>query len=283
MGANHRKQSRMPRRPKISTDTNQQFAEFISDLADRVQIILVQPKYQGNIGAIARVMKNTGFSKLVIAGETRIDEEAEIRAMGGRDILSGTRFIKSLDEVDPGTFLIATSSVQTINRKRYRRIPLSVPEIWRKIRSDRNRYAIVFGREDDGLLNEEIELCHYFVTIEGNPEYPVYNISHAAAIILHSALLEFRPEIETEPLAQASEIERLVEGVTELMMDSGYPDHKMRNTVVMLRRIISRSSMTRQEYFKAMGIVKVIRNAMHHDAGEPTEEERKGKNNKYDK
>lgn len=272
----------MPRRQKSSTDIREQFAEFIRDLAERVQIILVHPKYQGNIGAIARVMKNTGFSELVIAGDLRIDEEAKIRAMGGREILSNAKFIESLEDVDPDLFLVATSSVQTVNRKRYRRMPLSVTDLWRKILSDGNRYAIVFGREDDGLLNEEIERCHYFVTIEGNPEYPVYNISHAAAIILHSALLEFKPDMEKEPSADASDVERLVESIIELMRESRYPEHKMQNTEVMIRRIISRSSLTRQEYFKAMGIVKIIRKSIKGKSRKGTQRE-SGKNNKYDK
>ncbi|MCL4342555.1 MAG: RNA methyltransferase [Candidatus Thermoplasmatota archaeon] len=244
----------LPNRSDPAQDTE----GFNSDLAGRVEVVLVEPKYQGNIGAVARVMKNTGFTRLTITGNVVIGDEAQIRSMGGREILDGSRHVSSINDLDPDCYLVATSSVSTVTGRRYRRIPISVEELWGKIRSDGNRYCILFGREDDGLLNEEIEVCHYFVSLRGNPDYPVYNLSHAAAIILYKSLETAVPSDPTEETISGEEADRMVELAARALISSGYPGHKVENSMVMMRRIISRADLRKKEYFKLMGIIKVL-------------------------
>ncbi len=249
---------KMNRRQPSPSNNDPFFEEFISRLSKRVEIVLVEPKYQGNIGAIARVMKNTGFNRLTITGNVRIEEEAEIRAMAGREILSSSKSVNSITELDHDSYLIATSSVATSTSRKYRRVTVTIDELWKKILSDNNKYSILFGREDDGLLNEEIELCHYFVSIIGNPDYPVYNISHAVGILLYKALEQYdKPELPIENM-DAGDAGRLIDILAEILQKTGYPEHKIANAVVMLRRLIARSEISQKEYFKLMGIMRII-------------------------
>ena len=252
----------LPSRSDPARDTE----DFNSDLAGRVEVVLVEPKYQGNIGAVARVMKNTGFTRLTMTGNVVIGDEAQIRSMGGRKILDESRHISSINDLDPDCYLVATSSVSTITGRRYRRIPISVEELWEKIRSDRNRYCILFGREDDGLLNEEIEVCHYFVTLRGNPDYPVYNLSHAAAIILYKSLEAAVPADSAEETISGEDADRMVELAAKALISSGYPEHKVENSMVMMRRIISRADLRKKEYFKLMGIIKVLSSSVRNES-----------------
>ncbi len=75
-------------------------------------VVLIEPKYQGNIGSVARVMKNFGFSELVLVNPPDMGKEAIAMAMHGRDVLENAKIIRDFEEVkDRFDFLIATSAV----------------------------------------------------------------------------------------------------------------------------------------------------------------------------
>ncbi|BAB59720.1 hypothetical protein [Thermoplasma volcanium GSS1] len=242
-------------------------------LADRIWVVLVQPKYQGNIGAVARSMKNSGLSKLIIVGN-RPDDEAFARSMGGRQILENAEIVDSLEEiVHRFTIVAGTSSTASSNLKRFRRLPVDPETFWKQMESQTGKVALVFGREDDGLRNEELDLCNYFIYIPGNPDYPVYNLSHAVAIVLYVMYRSYVPSdmIQHESIKPEHEV-LLMSNILDIMKLSRYPAHKMRNAEVMLRRIIGRSMITEREYFKLMGIVRRIKEAIEGNLDEGNNE-----------
>ncbi|MHB1493146.1 MAG: RNA methyltransferase [Thermoplasmataceae archaeon] len=231
----------------------------MNSVTDTVTVILVEPEYQGNVGAVARAMKNTGFNKLSIVGRRTIDDEAISRAREGETILLGASYYKTLQEAVSGFDIIAgTSSVTTTNFKKFRRIPVTPRELWEDYGDGIKKVALVFGREGDGLSNEEISLCNVFIHIPSSKEYPVYNLSHAVTLILYEGLLFKGYEEISESKATGEQMRLMVEKIIEIMKKTNYPPYKIENTSVMLGRILSRSGITEHEFYKLMGIIKKI-------------------------
>ncbi len=222
-------------------------------------VILVEPEYQGNIGAVARAMKNTGFEKLFIVGKRTIDDEALSRARDGASILLNAYFFNTLKEAIEGfDIVVGSSSVTTSNFKKFRRIPITPRELWQSYGNGMKKIALVFGREGDGLSNEEISMCNVFIHIPSSKDYSVYNLSHAVTIVLYEALLYRGNEEIKELPATGEQTHLIVEKTIEIMKKTNYPQYKIENTAVMLERLLTRSSLTEHEFYKIMGIIKKI-------------------------
>ncbi|MFG1520211.1 MAG: TrmJ/YjtD family RNA methyltransferase [Thermoplasmataceae archaeon] len=232
----------------------------LSSLSKRVSVVLVEPKYPGNIGAVARVMKNTGLNSLYLLGGAEINDEALIRAVHGRDVLESSRRIESMDAIrDFADYIVGTSSVPTLNRKKFVRIPMNPDDLWKRLLPSGKRIAVLLGREDDGLRTRELEICDFFVYIPANPEYPAYNLSHAAAIILYDLFKQvYDSSIAVDPI-RGQNLERMMDRIADIVALSGYPGHKSRNLIVMIRRILSRADLSETEFFKMMGILKLVK------------------------
>ncbi len=132
-------------------------------------------------------------------------------------------------------------------------------DFWNIHSPGKEKIALVFGREADGLRNTEIEICNAFIHIPGNPEYPVYNLSHAVSIILYE-MLKHLPESDPnipDP-ATGEEMELINSKIQEIMRKYGYPDYKMQNSLIMIRRILARSAITESEFYKLMGILRFV-------------------------
>ncbi len=234
--------------------------QALSSLSERVSVILVEPKYQGNIGAVARGMVNAGLSSLFIVGTRHIEDEARIRALYGSAVLDSARFVESLDDLPRDIqILAATSGDVSINRRRFRRIPVYPWEFWSEQLSSPNRIGLVFGREDDGLRNDETERCNYFITIPANPSYPSYNLSHAVSIILYEMVKAIYSSLDLKKMKTSDlDLRLMEEKVEEIIRKSNYPDYKINNTMTMIRRMMARTNITDTEYFKIMGVLSYI-------------------------
>lgn len=229
-------------------------------LSEKVSVILVEPKYQGNVGAVARLLKNFGLTDLVIVNFEDFTDESISRAMGGKDILLNARRVDSFEDAIRGFDIVAgTSSTVTGNYKKFRRIPMIPSDFWDSVSGGDGKIALVFGREDDGLRNEELEKCNYFLHIPANPDFPVLNLSHAVSVVLYDMARNI-DLIATDPVREANgfETEQLLDRVSLVMEKTGYPDYRVRNTIVMLRRMIGRSSITESEFYKIMGIIRGV-------------------------
>ncbi|QRF75318.1 tRNA (cytidine/uridine-2'-O-)-methyltransferase TrmJ [Thermoplasmatales archaeon] len=247
---------------------NIDFPDEPHKLAGRVRVILVGPKYEGNIGAVARSMKNTGLSDLAMVQPPEIGDEAIARAMGGRSILAARQVYPTLEAAAEGFAIIAgTSSVATSSRKKFRRIPVTPEAFWNEFSQRPDRIAIVLGREDDGLRNEELELCNYFINIPASPDYPVYNLSHAAAIIFYEMFKHAGAESNDsgkDPILPEN-YAMLMDRLSDLLDEVSYPKSKRRNIDTMLRRITARASLSETEYYKLMGIIRIVRKHLDKD------------------
>ncbi len=229
------------------------------------RIIFVEPKNPGNLGSLARTMKNFGFSELYVTHTTRIPSEDIFRAMKGQEILKNAIMVKNLDEAIEGLkYVVGTSGVKTDSIKGVIRNHMEPEEFAKKISRVKGKIGIVFGREDIGLTNEELSKCDYFVHIPADEDYPIMNISHAAAIILYS--LRAVNNKGTREVIDRIEMDLLVNKFKENLERNGYPQHRIPKTTLMFRRLISRALINEYEFRVLMGSIECDRYS-HDDKG----------------
>ncbi len=244
--------------------------EAVRRLSSRISVILVEPKYQGNVGAVARLLRNFGLTDLVTVNSREPDDEAISRSMDGKAILLNARKFDSFSEAVKEFDIVAgTSSTVTGNYKKFRRIPVAPDEFWEAMEGKAGKIALAFGREVDGLSNEELGLCDYFLHIPADPDYPVLNLSHAVSVILYE--MAKHAQLSTTDLVRgmnAFETNKLLERLDLVIEKAGYPDYRRENTRVMLKRIIARSDLTDSEFYKIMGIIRSTLHALGHEEEE---------------
>lgn len=222
----------------------------------RIRVVLVEPLNDGNVGAVARAMKNFGLSELVLVRPCSIGEEGVKRSMHAVDILKNARTCFTEDEaLDGADYVVGTSGVDTANDKKFSRISLTPEALAAKLAGSDAAIAILFGREDFGLDNDLVKRCDFLVTIPGNPEYQILNISHAAAIVFYELFVHGL--VKDGPCeASGLEVEKLNSYFASLLDAIDYPEHKKTKTRVMFRRLIARSTPTTWEYHTLMGVLK---------------------------
>ncbi|MEW5760848.1 MAG: RNA methyltransferase [Candidatus Thermoplasmatota archaeon] len=221
-----------------------------------IAIVLVEPKYAGNIGGVARAMKNFGLKELILVNPCKINSDAYKMAMKGKDILDNARIEKKVEEVIKNfDYVVGTSDVSTDSEKYYLRQALSPSKFANWLKKVEGRICILFGREDYGLFNEELERCDILLTIPGNKEYPVMNISHAAVVIFYELYKECA---NSYPLHRKKlkkiEKNKLLDTFGLFLDKINYPSHKKKGTRIMFRRILGRAGISNWEFHRLMGV-----------------------------
>ncbi|MCK4717774.1 MAG: RNA methyltransferase [Thermoplasmata archaeon] len=227
-------------------------------------IIAVEPKFEGNIGSICRAMKNFGVTDLRLVNPCEVGVEAWRLSMHAEDVLNSRKEYATLKEaIEDCSYVAATSGSLTTKEKAFVRIPVMPWELSEKIGGGEGRVALVFGRENWGLYNEELNLCDVLVNIPTSPEYPILNLSHAVAVLLYE--LSRDTEKDTRPnmrLATGHERETLFRFFDELMEAERYPKHRREKTSVMFRRIIGRAVLTRWEFHTFSGVLRTAKHKL---------------------
>jgi TrmH family RNA methyltransferase len=199
-------------------------------------------------------MANFGLDELVLVDPCAIGDDAYRRAKHGSFILDSAVVTDSLKEAVRDCFLIVgTSGIVTEGQNNnYIRVPISVRELKERISGYGEKTAILFGREDIGLFRDELALCDILVTVPSSPQYPVLNISHAAAIVMYELSDSELPKPEP---ADADEKDMVFGFFDDLLDSVGYPEHRKETTSVMFRRMMGRSVPTKWDYNTIMGVV----------------------------
>jgi len=224
-----------------------------------IRLILVEPGNEGNVGAIARAMKNFDVEDLVLVRPCPIGEEARRRAMHGIRILETARIVETLDAaVDDANLIVGTSGIDTQSEKRFARIAATPRELATRIAPLEGTVALLFGREDFGLLDEELLRCDLLVTIPASKEYPILNVSHAAAVVLYE-LFGAKAPLRNRRVASGLEKETLHDAFDALLIATNYPAHKRSRTKVMFRRLMGRAVLSRWEFHALMGVLERAR------------------------
>jgi len=219
-----------------------------------IDIVLVSPLYEGNIGFTARVMKNFGFFNLVLVDPCPIGNEAVIRAAHARDVLDTADVIPLEDVFSRSDLVIATTGEVSKSICNPMRMPYFQPSEIRDLVMDLDgRIAILFGRENWGLSNEEIIRSDVICTIPTVRQYPILNLSHAVGIICYELARLQRGEYL---LASREEMEHLYTHIDAYLDRIEHPAFKRRPTMLLIRRILGRALLTAKEASTIHGLMR---------------------------
>lgn len=202
-------------------------------------------------------MKNFGFSDLVLVSPCELDVKARVMAVHAYNIIENARIEFSLRDAIRDSNLVAgmTGKPGKTDNKHMRLPALSPRRLKEKLTGTAGVISLVFGREDHGLNNEELEMCDIIVNIPTSPEYTSMNLSHAVAVVLYE-LGDIAGGITY--LADHSDIELLYEHIDEVLDDIEYKEHKEDKTKLMLRRILGRAQLTGREVQTLRGVLRRI-------------------------
>jgi len=231
---------------------------------DNIRIVLVNTSHPGNIGGTARAMKNMGLSRLYLV-EPRAwpHEEAVWRAASAGDVLDGAVVCASLEEaIADCQFVVGTSA-------RGRRIPWPVQDpracALRVAESAADeQVAILFGREDRGLTNEELQLCNLHLHIPTSQDYSSLNLAMAVQVVCYELRMAAQgaalPEAEDAdwdaPFATRENMERFYTHLEETLTDLEFLDPAApRQLMARLRRLYSRVRLDEMELNILRGIL----------------------------
>ena len=235
---------------------------------DRIRIVLVGPQHPGNIGAVARAMKNMGLGRLVmVAPQQYPDPQAIWRAMSARDVLEAARVVDTLDEAiaDCGFVVAATSRDQ--------RIPWPVLDARRGAaevarESGRTEVAILFGREDNGLNTEELMRCNLHLAISTSDAYSSLNLAMAVQVVSYELhMLAVADELPSEPDAEwdaapatQENMERFYVHLEQTLGEIGFLNPAApRQLMPRLRRLYNRLRLDEMELNILRGILTETR------------------------
>lgn len=195
---------------------------------DRVRIILIETSLAGNIGSVARAMKTMGLSQLVLVNpRCELDDSALSRASGATDILDGHRRVDSLSAALEGCVYVIGASARTreLNWEQADPRQAAGRVAAETVSGD---VALIFGREDSGLRNRELSLCHMLVHIPANPEYSSLNIAAAVQVLAYECRMQLNTtDATTEPepdarLADGREMDGFYQHLEQAMLDIGF-------------------------------------------------------------
>lgn len=232
-----------------------------------IKIVLVETTHPGNIGAVARAMKNMKMDNLyLVAPKIFPSADATSRASGADDVLATATVCSSLQEAIADCQLVIGASA--------RGRTISWPELTPRACAEQianhdpsNKVAIVFGRENSGLKNHELDLCHYLLRIPCNSEYSSLNIAAAVQVVCYelfvAAGLPAKEQIMVgdkgqEPLATATQMESFYAHLSEALTDIGFM-HPAKSKSIMrrLRRIYNRVQLDSKELDILRGILRM--------------------------
>ncbi|HIP91225.1 MAG TPA: RNA methyltransferase, partial [Methanothermococcus okinawensis] len=142
-----------------------------------------------------------------------------------------------------------TSGVVSGDRN-LKRVPITPRELAEKHLDLRGNMGLVFGREDDGLTNRELDLCDIFLSIPTSPEYPVMNLSHAVAVVLYELYLSKLEKPFPVKMREASKLEKdiLIKLFEEFVdANKNIPEYRKELCKIVFRRIVSRAFISGKE------------------------------------
>lgn len=224
----------------------------------RLRIVLVEPREAGNVGAVARAMKNFGFDELWIAGEhPELLPVAGWWASGADDLLATARFAPTLAEaIADAHVTVATTSM----RGRTTPVTFSPRSLAEKFASLANEHilALVFGREDSGLTREELVLCQHTAAIPANERFPTMNLAQSACVFCYE-LSSIAPRPGSRELPDAATIERIHQRARELLLEVGFLHENNPDRIYDdLRAIVARAELNAREATIVLGMIRQI-------------------------
>lgn len=232
----------------------------VNGLASRISVVLVEPEREGNIGSVARAMKNFGFTDLcMVSPKTPIGDEAYRFATHGKEVLREAKISKTLSDALAGAdHVVGTTAIAGTSTRNLLRIAIDPTQLASRLAETTGSVALLFGRESSGLTNAELQRCDMIVTIPASKDYNVLNVATAASIVFYELFkIRSKRSCTLEPSRQA--VELLASIFTELADAADIPSHRRRLADRAFRNVLAKSLISRREVSLIMGVLRRIR------------------------
>jgi len=232
-----------------------------------IRFVLVETSHPGNIGAVARAMKNMGVAELVLVKPREFPHpDATARAAGADDLLASARVVETLAEAIADCGLVLATTART--RDQYFRILEAREAATRMVaeaRSGSGAVAVLFGTERFGLSNEQLQAAHALLRIPANPDYASLNIGMAAQLIAYEILMaQHEPGTyvapREAPLATPEQMERFYVHLQSVMDEVGFRDRTQLGTSLIgrIRRMFTRAELDGNEVNILRGLLTAV-------------------------
>ena len=231
---------------------------------ENIRIVLVEPSHPGNIGGAARAMKTMGLRHLYVVSPRRYpDPQADWRAAGALDVLDAASIVESLDD--------ALADVQWVvgTSTRNRRIPWPIDDakgVAQRIAGlpQDTQVAILFGREDNGLSNDELARCNCHLQIQAAPEYSSLNLAMAVQVVSYElyqvaqgAAAAAQPLAWDRRLAKSAEVDALIQHLQDVLVQTEFLQaDNPGQTINRMRRMFARIEPDETEVQILRGVLK---------------------------
>ena len=234
-------------------------------------VVVVEPETPGNVGTIARAMKNFGLYDLKLVDPPSLDPDGEAYGFAGHareDVLPNADEV-SFEAVVRNYHTVGCTAITNEDSRNHVRYPFKTPvELRESLRTVRSRTALVFGRESRGLNNDELARLDEVCSIPADGRYPVLNLGQAATVLLYElrdlTVEETQlPDIERDRAAE-HEIERLHDYFDEFLGAVGYDGHRRERSRRLLRRVTGRAHPTDREATTLLGVLRRATNQLEH-------------------
>ncbi|SIT06646.1 RNA methyltransferase [Neptunomonas antarctica] len=238
---------------------------------ENIRIVLVNTSHPGNIGGVARAMKNMGLSDLsLVVPRIFPSGEADARAAGAADILQSAVVVSSLEEAIADVHLVVGASARERNIPWPIMDPHELAGVAASVAVDQ-KIAIVFGREDRGLTNDELQLCHHHVHIPSVEGFSSLNLAAAVQVIAYELRMAQLKQADSQAqapqwgtdwdieLAEHRELELMFEHLEKMLVDIDFLDpENPRQLMPRLRRLFQRAVPDKVEVNVLRGILSHI-------------------------
>ncbi|RKG35719.1 RNA methyltransferase [Acinetobacter guerrae] len=257
-----------------------------------VRIVMVNTTLPANIGSALRAMKTMGLSKLVLVKpKTYPHPDIDALAAGAQDLIEQIEIVDTLEQAIQDCHIVFGTSARS------RTIPWPLLDVrpaaelsMQSVVEKQQEVAIVFGREDRGLTNEELALANYHLTIPVNTDYGVLNVAQAIQVVCYEMRMATLQQLEQntptrantdinteqmhvtsntamdwdEPLVNHKQMEEFYPHLEKMLVDIEFLDpQNPRLLPLRLRRLFGRIQLDRMEYHLLRGIFSRVQALSH--------------------
>ncbi len=253
-----------------SSDNTGSPAAAIAAAEADIRVVLVGTSHPGNIGAVARSMKNMGLTRLTLVRPKAFpDPEATARASSAADLLESATVVETVGEALAGCgFVIATTSRDRDQNFRVMDVRDAAERVVAE--AQRGPVAMLFGAERTGLTNEEIDYAHVLVRIPASPVYASLNVAMAVQLVAYEVFratgAKYTSPEPAVPLASAADMERLYVHLQQVLDEIEFKDRTQSGTGLMnrIRRVLQRAELDQNEANIIRGILTAVQAKRRH-------------------
>jgi tRNA (cytidine32/uridine32-2'-O)-methyltransferase len=232
---------------------------------DNVRIVLINTQFSGNIGGVARAMKNMGLSRLYLVnpGCELEDKAAYIRATHATNILENTIIADTLGEAIADCQLV----IGTSTRERGMSLPLlTARQTGEKVVSEAitSQVALVFGQESCGLQTDDLNRCNFHGYIPANPEFCSLNLAAAVQTFCYEIFQamkagQVKKDNQMDQYPKNKDMEYFYEHLEQILKEVDFiiPNHPGQ-MLHRLRRLFNRARPDKKELNILRGVLSAI-------------------------